>query len=410
MTVVEAASAEHTVGRGTVPRDCQFYVSMVMCGRHDDMRGDYAGRLQNSLDFLFHQAMRFGVRMEVIVVEWNPFPGASRLASLLRMPPGSSTAVRVITVDHSFHQDVEGETGQGFFEFMAKNVGARRARGRFVLFTNGDVLLSDSVMEMLAGEALDEGSFYRVARSEIPGLMDPLSPLNMRVAAMEELMEVLSEERTCHIGEKECPGEYNRGVCERGGRVEEGHLGLEDEPFLPAAGDFFLISKRALHRMGGYHQVPSTTHLDSLLVCKARGMGLRQVVLLRPCALLHQNHPAPVPSMRYILPGWELSDELCARKAQEARALALKRRGTLQTAGGAGSQGEEVGRGGPHGHAGDGMWEEEQAEWEGRDGDETCPLKSLDENWGFPDEELAEALVPAASPDDWQVCACVFSH
>ena len=34
----------------------EVYVSMVMCGRHDDMRGDYAGRLQNSLDFLLHQA------------------------------------------------------------------------------------------------------------------------------------------------------------------------------------------------------------------------------------------------------------------------------------------------------------------------------------------------------------------
>ena len=63
--------------------DGSIYVSIVMCGRHDDMRGDYAGRLQNSLDFLFHQARRFGVRMEVLVVEWNPFAGASSLASLL---------------------------------------------------------------------------------------------------------------------------------------------------------------------------------------------------------------------------------------------------------------------------------------------------------------------------------------
>ena len=295
-----------------------FYVTLVMCGRHDDLRGDYAARLQNSLDFVFHQALRFGVRMEVVVVEWNPFPGASRLASLLRTPPGAArAAVRVLTVERAFHARVEAGTGEGFFEFMAKNVGARRARGRFVLFTNGDVLLSDAVMEMLGGEALDEGSFYRVARSEIPGLMDPLAPLGMRMAAMEELVGMMGEERTCGAGTKECPGEYNRGVCEEGGRVGTGvHAGLEDEPFLPAAGDFFLASKAALHRMGGYHQVPSTTHLDSLLVCKARGMALRQVVLLRPCAVLHQSHPAPVRAMRYVLPGWELSDRLCAIKAQ----------------------------------------------------------------------------------------------
>jgi len=254
----------------------QVYVSLVMCGRHDDLRGDYAGRLQNSLDFLFHQALRFSVRMEVVVVEWSPFPGASRLATLLRTPPGAArAAVRIITVESAFHAQVESGTGEGFFEFMAKNVGARRARGRFVLFTNGDVLLSDAVMEMLGGEALDEASFYRVARSEVPGLMDPLAPLGMRVAAMEELVGVLTAERTCPAGTKECPGEYNRGVCEGGGRVGGGHAGLEDEPFLPAAGDFFLVSKAALHRMGGYHQVtprPRNRPIDISFYLYARSL------------------------------------------------------------------------------------------------------------------------------------------
>ena len=243
--------------RERMTREKKIYVSLVMCGRHDDKRGDYSGRLQNSLDFWFYQARQFGVNMEVIVVEWNPFPGASRLVSLLRVPPGISDdrAVRVITVNPEFHARVEAQTGESFFEFMAKNVGARRARGKFVLFTNGDVLLSNSLAEMLGKEMLDEGSFYRIPRSEIPGLMDPLAPLDMRRAALEELVEVLGEEKTCERGEKECPGEYNRGVCEKGGVVNEGaageHLGLEDEAYLPAAGDFFLASKAALHRMGG---------------------------------------------------------------------------------------------------------------------------------------------------------------
>ena len=305
-----------------------FYVSVVMCGRHDDKRGDYAGRLQNSLDFLLHQAARFAVRMEIIVVEWNPLPGASRLVSLLRVPPRSRAKVRVVTVPREFHDRVEAGTGEGFFEFMAKNVGARRARGRFVLFTNGDVLLSDALMEMLAREMLLDDAFYRVPRSEAPGLMDPLAPLNMRRSVLDELIDMHAAEQTCPVGQHECAGEYNRGVCEAGGGVGGGgapndsgdrHMGLEDEPFLPAAGDFFLISSAALHRMGGYHQVPrcaslcacmpscnvqdcvhvclylcmihaytytrthtafqvaSTTHLDSMLVCKARGMSLRQV-------------------------------------------------------------------------------------------------------------------------------------
>jgi hypothetical protein len=251
-----AAAAAHDLGVEPV------YVSIVVAARHDDLRGDYVGRLQSLIDVTLYQCQRYNVTAEVIVVDWYPvewlFAGQThtvKLKDLLRVDARRRTMVRVITVDSSVHTRMSAGTGVSFLEYAAKNVGARRARGRFVLFTNGDVLLSDAVMEMLGGEALDEASFYRVARSEVPGLMDPLAPLGMRVAAMEELVGVLTAERTCPAGTKECPGEYNRGVCEGGGLVGAGHAGLEDEPFLPAAGDFFLVSKAALHRMGGYHQV-----------------------------------------------------------------------------------------------------------------------------------------------------------
>ena len=73
--------------------------------------------------------------------------------------------------------------------------------------------------------------------------------------------------------------------------------------------------------MAARHQVPSTTHLDSLLVCKAKGMRLRQIVLLQPCLMLHQRHPAPMQPLRYILPGWDLSDSRCSEKADQAAAF-----------------------------------------------------------------------------------------
>ena len=143
-----------------------------------------------------------------------------------------------------------------------------------------------------------------------------------------------------------------------------GHVGLEDEAFLPPAGDFFLVSKAALHQMGGYHQVATTLHLDVLLVCKAKGMGLRQVVLLRPCLLMHQRHPAPVRAMRCTLEGWSFSHELCAEKAREAREFRRQR-----------------------------GWESEVVIAEGL---------SMDDNWGYPSESFVEHLAEAATADDWQ--------
>merc|ERR1711971_47697 len=134
---------------------------------------------------------------EVIVVEQNPFPGAPNLVSLLRVPLGAydDLAVRVIRVKPEFHARVEGQTGQSFFEYCAQNVGARRSRGKFVLSSNPDVLFSDALAEMLSKEA------------ELPRTLDPLAPLDMRSAALEELVHVLWEENTCERGWIDCPGE-----------------------------------------------------------------------------------------------------------------------------------------------------------------------------------------------------------
>ena len=84
-------------------------------------------------------------------------------------------------------------------------------------------------------------------------------------------------------------------------------------------------------------------------------MSAEQVVLLRPCAMLHQRHPAPMQPLRYILPGWDLSPALCAHEAQEAaRRLAAR------------------------------------------------PADSLDPHWGFPAALFPEEPVPVAGRLDWQ--------
>ena len=233
--------------------DYEYYLSIVMVGRNDDKRGDYVGRLQNSLDFFIDQSESFSVSTEIIIVEWNPFQGMARLHHLLRRHPSSRVPVRIITVPTQFHLSVQGNTGQDFFEFMAKNVGARRARGRWLLLTNGDIMLSDAVWALLGREGLDEGAFYRIARIDLPGVLDPLAPLDRRRAVAAALLELEGDERTCAAGTAECPGEYNRGECEGGGAG--GDEGTRDEAYLPAAGDFMLMTWRDMDLVGGYHQV-----------------------------------------------------------------------------------------------------------------------------------------------------------
>jgi hypothetical protein len=127
----------------------------------------------------------------------------------------------------------------------------------------------------------------------------------------------------CSKATAKCPGNYNFGICEALGEgsaspIAASHQGLHDELYTHAPGDFFLASRDAIHALGGYHQVPSTTMIDSLLLCKARGAGMRQVVLVWPCLLLHERHPVS-DKKPFVFPGWDLTPELCERVSDEAR-------------------------------------------------------------------------------------------
>ena len=117
-------------------------------------------------------------------------------------------------------------------------------------------MLSEAVWSLFGRRGLDEGCFYRIARTDLPGVMDPLAPLERRRAAAAALLELQGEERTCAAGTAECAGEYNRGVCEgEAAEAAAGEGGLRDEAYLPAAGDFMLLTWRDMDLLGGYHQV-----------------------------------------------------------------------------------------------------------------------------------------------------------
>lgn len=330
------ATSEVCEKDGTCGAEGGVYVSFVMVGRVDGLRGDYVGRLRNSMQFIQELSVIHKLSSEVVIVEWNPLPGYDSLANVLKPYKSSDPSappVRIITVPPEFHTSVAGDTGQSFFEFLGKNVGSRRARGEFILITNGDIVFNDEVFAFLAKRRIDADSYFRIPRVETSAAFDPEEPLERRLATMRSMSSSLSSEPLCDEGTTFCPGRHNQGVCERGflgHERHESHFGLADALFLPAAGDFFLLHTRLMHLLGGYHSIPSTTHLDSLLLCKASGAGFRQIVLTRPCLMYHQKHPAKDMQgfevsdacidqqmggvecrRRFLLEGWELTDDRC---------------------------------------------------------------------------------------------------
>ena len=142
-------------------------VSVVVTTRNDDHGGDPLKRLQAFLNTFAAQCRRSALDAEVIVVEWNPPAGRPRVRELVRVPVECPFAIRFIEVPPDLHGRLRHADVLPLFQMIAKNVGIRRAAGRFVLGTNIDIIFSNELVEYVASQGLEPRRLYRVDRHDI---------------------------------------------------------------------------------------------------------------------------------------------------------------------------------------------------------------------------------------------------
>lgn len=149
------------------------YVSFVVTARNDDHGGNLLHRMQIFVTSLLEQTKKNNLSAELILVEWNPVPDRPRLHQALSWPTERNVCkVRIIEVSPEIHRRYQYSDRLPLFQMIAKNVGIRRARGRFVLATNIDLLFSNELMASLASGSQDLNAMYRIDRydvsSEVP--------------------------------------------------------------------------------------------------------------------------------------------------------------------------------------------------------------------------------------------------
>jgi hypothetical protein len=148
--------------------DREPYLSVVVATRNDDHGGNLLDRTQIFLDGLAAQANRHRVDTELVIVEWNPPADRPPLVDVLRWPDGGEHfGARIVEVPERIHRSLDHADRLPLFQMIAKNVGIRRSRGRFVLATNVDLLLGDRLMAFLARRQLREDALYRVDRFDV---------------------------------------------------------------------------------------------------------------------------------------------------------------------------------------------------------------------------------------------------
>jgi hypothetical protein len=144
------------------------YLSIVLTGRNDNFGGDFNQRLFSALSYNHRLLSVAGVAYELVFVEWRPVRGRLLLADLIREQlPGIASHLITYEVDERYHDAFSQNPRLQFHEFIAKNVGIRRAQGSYILATNTDIYLSRDIVNMIARQTLRPMVLYRATRLDM---------------------------------------------------------------------------------------------------------------------------------------------------------------------------------------------------------------------------------------------------
>jgi hypothetical protein len=169
---VPPSDPPHT--RTTRERAAPPLVSLVLTGRNDGYGGDFTARFFRTLRFNHAHLTAREIAYELVFVEWAPPSGPPLLVDqIFDAVPGLDPAIcSWYIVDRQYQEAMSLNPRLEYLEFLAKNVGVRRARGRFVLTSNCDVYLGRRVLEALAGDRLRPRVLYRAPRHDIKLAVD----------------------------------------------------------------------------------------------------------------------------------------------------------------------------------------------------------------------------------------------
>ena len=284
------------------------YISVVAVSRNDDHGGDPLFRTQVFVDSLAEQSERFKVAVELLLVDWNPPNDRCGLREVIRWPKRTDFfSARVVEVPPSIHRSIRGAAALPLFQMIGKNVGIRRASGRFVLATNIDIVFSDELFAVLSEKTLREGRLYRCDRYDSQsGVPHPASP-----QARQDYLRTHCIRRNRRFGPPDLVdiGEHfsdtrlpelvhSRWVSElsMSGVIPIVTLSQDCPPeylHTNGCGDFTLMASADWSRLRGYPEFEAFSfHIDSLLVYAAHYSGVLEASLMAPAVAYHLEHSA----------------------------------------------------------------------------------------------------------------------
>ena len=284
------------------------YLSLVVTARNDDHGGNLLGRMQIFVDGWLAQARRHNIPSELIIVEWNPPAGRPPLAEALQWPTDSGPCVvRIITVPPEIHNRFEHGANLPLYQMIGKNVGIRRARGRFILATNIDILFSDELAAFLGSQQLRTDRMYRIDRHDAMSDVPAGAPIEEQLAyCRSHLIRVNRRDGTFEVAPDGAPILSTHDVASAGSGILFGPGWFPPESF-ETVGNFRWAQDRAEILLNASHDSMTRLTVDlepgpsaggrplDLEVMTDDGRSVARVTV-NTRATLQITLPAPLPS------------------------------------------------------------------------------------------------------------------
>jgi len=283
-----------------------FYLSIVTASRNDKRVNDFGKRERLFVDTIIKQADLFRMPLEIVLVEWNPPVKEVGLKSILRnLSKSEYCSLRIIKVPGEIHRKFPNQQSLGMFQFIAKNVGIRRAKGKFILSTSADIIFSNDLLEYISQKRLEEDLSYRAVRFDVPEAIKEKRELSERIKFCEEkafrafwpwgtdkIRIPISKSKLLFIKFR-FKKFFDKKIL-----------------FTNAAGDFNLFGRNTWNILQGYPEY--ATHgakVDGLLCYSAHVSGIKEIIFTPPKSIYHLDHPGSYFSTSSKDPEAELKEK-----------------------------------------------------------------------------------------------------
>ena len=141
-----------------------IYLSIVTASRNDNHGNKLDERTNLFIKSLAENCKKYKIRSELILIEWNQIPNTKTLSDRLDLISNEYLNSKIIPVNQDHHLKLANSDRLHFFQMIAKNVGIRRALGKYVLVTNIDVIINQKLYEFISQKKLKEKTIYRCDR------------------------------------------------------------------------------------------------------------------------------------------------------------------------------------------------------------------------------------------------------